>query len=163
MFLISRDLGTCQDGRENGFSKIEKILRGKPAALDKKAEIGTEVHLLAREWPKAHNQSYTGVAKEQKYKCPWVAESEPRLKSNRKSVAWLEDCCPLTLYTQLYWAWAVLYRRMGKYCPIKVCKVGRDLSQTHSCNCCHRCFHVVLTQGGVDTYPTKILSFHIFN
>ena len=56
-----------------------------------------------------------------------------------------------------------LYRRMGKYCPIKVCNVGRDLSkQTHSCNCCQRCFHQVLTQG-VDTYPTKIFEFCIFN
>ena len=40
-------------------------------------------------------------------------------------------------------------RRMGKYYPIKVCKVGRDRSQqTHSCNCCQRCFHKVSTQGG---------------
>ena len=46
-FLISRDWGTCQDGRENGWSKIQKSPRGKPAAFCKKAKIGTEVHLLA--------------------------------------------------------------------------------------------------------------------
>jgi len=40
MFLISRDWGTYQDGRENGWSKIQKNLRGKPAALCKKTEIG---------------------------------------------------------------------------------------------------------------------------
>ena len=47
MFLISRNWGTFLDKRENGWSKIQKILRGKPAALCKKAEIGTEVHLSA--------------------------------------------------------------------------------------------------------------------
>ena len=60
MFLISRDWGTCQDRRENGRSKIQKNPRGKPAALCRKAEIGTEVHLSAWQWPKAHSQSYTG-------------------------------------------------------------------------------------------------------
>ena len=92
--LISRDWSTCQDQRENGWSKVQKNLKGKPAALCKKAEIGMEVHLSAWQRPEAHRKSYTGVAKEQKYKCPWVAESEPWLESNRKSVAWLEDCCP---------------------------------------------------------------------
>ena len=33
MFLISRDWGTCQDRREDGWSKIQKNPRGKPAAL----------------------------------------------------------------------------------------------------------------------------------
>ena len=47
MFLISRVWGTCQDRRENGWSKIHKNLRGKPDALCKKADIGTEVHLSA--------------------------------------------------------------------------------------------------------------------
>ena len=78
MFLISRDWGTCQDGRENGWSKIQKNPRGKPAALCKKAEIGMEVHVSAWKWPNAHSQSHTGVAKEQKHKCPRVAQSEPR-------------------------------------------------------------------------------------
>jgi len=146
MFLISRDWGTCQHRKDNGWSKIKKIPRGKPAALCKKAEIGTEVHLSAWQRPETHSQSYTGVDKEQKDKYPWVAQSEPRPKSNRKSVAWLEDCCPSTFHTQLDWAWTGLYRRMGKYCPIKVCKVGGDLSQhTHSWNCYQRCFHQVLT------------------
>ena len=44
MFLISRDWGTCQERRENGWSKIERNPGGKPAALCKKSEIGTEVH-----------------------------------------------------------------------------------------------------------------------
>ena len=144
MFLINRDWDTWQ----YGWSKIQKNPRGKPFALCKKAEIWTEVYLLVWQRPEAHSQSYTGVAREQKAECPWVTQSEPRPKSNQKSVAWLEDCCPSTLATQLHWAWTVLCRRMGKYCPIKVCKVGRDLSQQiHSCKCCQRCFHQVLTQG----------------
>ena len=47
--LISRDWDTYQDVRENGWSEIQKYLRGKPAALCKEAEIGTLVHLLARQ------------------------------------------------------------------------------------------------------------------
>ena len=47
MFLINRDLGTCQERRENGWNKIQKNPRGNPAALCKKAETRTEVHLLA--------------------------------------------------------------------------------------------------------------------
>ena len=31
-----------------------------------------------------------------------------------------EDCCPSTPSTQLHWVWRVLYRRMGKYCQIKM-------------------------------------------
>ena len=57
MFLISMDCSTCQDRRENGWSKIQKNLRGKLAALCKKAEIGTEVHLSAWQRPNAHIQS----------------------------------------------------------------------------------------------------------
>ena len=36
MFLISRDWGTCQDQRENGWRKK----RGKPAALCEKLKLG---------------------------------------------------------------------------------------------------------------------------
>jgi len=137
MFLIRRDWGTCQDRRENGWSKIQKNPGGKPVTLCKKEEIVTGVHLSAWQRPEPHSQSYTGVDKEQKYKCPWMTQSEPRPKSNQKSVAWLEDCCPSTLSTQLDWAWTVLCRRTDKYFPIKVCKFGRDQSkQTHNCNCC---------------------------
>ena len=107
------------------------------------------IHLLAWWTPEAHSQRYTGVAQEQKGKCPWVSQLEPWPKSNQKSVAWLEKCCPSMLPTQLDWAWTILCSRMGKYCPIKVCKVGRDISQqTQCCNCWQRCFHQVLTQGG---------------
>ena len=99
MLLLSRD---CRDRRENGWSEIQKNPRGKSAALCKKAEIGTEVHLSAWQRPEAHSQSYTGVAKEHKDKCPWVSQSEPRPKSNRKSVAWLwrllsHQCSPRNL------------------------------------------------------------------
>ena len=59
MFLINRDWGTCQDRRENGWSKIQKNPWGKPAALCKKAEIGTEVHLSVWQQPEAHSQSHT--------------------------------------------------------------------------------------------------------
>ena len=52
MFLISRDWGTCQDRKENGWSKTQKNPRGKPAALFKKAEIGTEVHVQHDNDPK---------------------------------------------------------------------------------------------------------------
>ena len=128
MFLNSRDWRICQERRKNVLRKIQKNLRGKPAALCKKAEIGTDVHLWALQQPEAHSQSYSGVAKEQKDEGHWVAKLEPGPKSNRKSVVWLEDCCPSTLPIQLDWGWTVLYRRMGKYCPIKVCKVGRHLS-----------------------------------
>ena len=143
-------------GKMDG-AKYKKIL-GKPAAPCKKAEIWTEVHLSAWQRPEAHRQSSTGVAKEQKDKCPWVGHSEPRPNSNRKSVAWLEDSCPSMLLTQLDWVWTVLFRRMGKYCPIKVCKVSEDLSKhTHSCNCCQRCFHQVLTQWGGHSSNQGIL------
>ena len=47
MFLISRDWGTRQVGRENGWSKIQNNPQRKYAALYKKAQIGTEVHLSA--------------------------------------------------------------------------------------------------------------------
>ena len=125
-----------------------------------KVELPSQIHLSAWSWPEAHSQSYTGVSKEQKDKCPWVAQSEPRHKSNRKPVAWLEDCCPSTLLKQLHWAWTVLWRRMGKYCPIKVCKVDRDRSQqTHSCNCCQRCFHQVLAKGGWTLIKQRYSSF----
>ena len=63
MFLISKDRGTCQDRRENGWSKIQKNPRGKPAAFYKKAEIGKEVHLSSWQQPEAHSPSYTGVTK----------------------------------------------------------------------------------------------------
>ena len=66
MFLIIRDWGTCQERCENGCSKIQTNPRGKPVALCKKAEFGTEVHLSARQRPEAHSQSNNGVAKEQR-------------------------------------------------------------------------------------------------
>ena len=56
-------------------TKYRKILWGKPAALCKKAEIGMEVHLSAWQLPEAPSQSCAGMAKEQKDKCPWVAQS----------------------------------------------------------------------------------------
>ena len=109
MFLISRDWGTCQDGRENGSSPFSMTTTPKHTA---KATL---------EWLRNKND-----------KCFWVAQSEPRPKSNQKSVASLEDCCPSTFPTKLGWARTVLCRRMGKYWPIKVWKVSRDLSPTNS-------------------------------
>ena len=102
MLLISRDWGTCQDRRENGWSKIQKNQRGKPAALCKKAEIGMEVHLSAWQRPELHSQSDTGVVKEDKDKCPWVAQSDAWSKSNRKicGMTWRL----LSLNAPLYWA-----------------------------------------------------------
>ena len=101
MFLISRYCGTSRDRRENGWSKIQKNPRGKPAALSKKVEIATVAHLSAWQRPEAHSQSYTGVAKEQTGKCLWVAQSEPRPKSNQKSCRDLKiavhQCSPQNL------------------------------------------------------------------
>ena len=51
-----------------------------------------DVHLSAWQRPEAHSQSYTRVDKEQKDKCPWVAQSEPRLKLlsiNAPHATWL--------------------------------------------------------------------------
>ena len=75
IFLISRDWRTCQDGKENGWSKIQQNPRGKPTALCWKAEIGMIAHLWAWQRSEAHSHSDTGVAKEQKDKCSWVAQS----------------------------------------------------------------------------------------
>ena len=51
-------------------AKYRKHPRGKTAALSKKAEMRMEVHVSAWQKPEAHSKSYTGVAKEQKDKCP---------------------------------------------------------------------------------------------
>ena len=50
------------------------------------------------------------------------------------------------------WANQCVQSRSKSMCDnlssVEVYKVGGDLSQqTHSCNCCQRCFHQVLTQG----------------
>ena len=58
MFLISRDWGTCQDRRENGWSKIQKNPRGEENLLSSARKLQ-----LGRKFTFQHNNDPKHIAK----------------------------------------------------------------------------------------------------
>ena len=136
------------EGKMDG-AKYRKMLEENLLLSARKLKLGWKFTFQHDNDPKHTSKAPLEWLRKKKINVLEWPISEPWPTSHLKSEAWLEDCSPSALPTQLHWAWTVLFRRIDKYCPIKVYNVYRDLSQkTHTCNCCQRSFHQVLTQRG---------------
>ena len=88
MLLISKDWGTFQARRDNGWSKMKKNPRGKPAALGKKVKLGWKFPFQHDNDPKHTAKAILEWLRNKNINVHELAQSEPRPKCNRKYVAW---------------------------------------------------------------------------
>jgi hypothetical protein len=93
------------------------------------------------------------VALEQVSECPWVAQSEPGLESDRTSQESPENSCAATLPIQPDRDWENLQRRMGETPQIRCAKLVASYPG--------RLEAVITTKGASTKYWAKGLNTYV--